>query len=235
METAFIDIVGQSSYTERARHYPISAQLEVMLAFGDVDDIHERFRAWEERFTAAIAPLRSTLAAVEDGGTKFEIKLDTLAQTGAQRYRRLTRRYRLLAPSSDSRDRLVEVISGLPFTKQETVDVMVPRPIFEASATEIHLANCDAVEDAHAKAAAVARASGGRVGPVLSVRQMPPHPRASGTFGDEDWWGQWDSVHIGGSGGLESEDPTHPVSVRFLVRFELIHDEPKKKKARRDN
>lgn len=235
MEPAFIDIVGQGSYTEQALHYPISAQLEVILPLADADDIHERFRAWDERFTAAITPLRSTLGAVEDGGTKFDIKLDTLAQTVTQRYKRLTRRYRLLAPSSDIRDRVVEVISGLPFTKQETVDVMVPRPIFEASITEIHRANCDAVEDAHAKAAAVARASGGRVGRVQSVRQMPPRLRASGAFGDEDWWGQWDSMHIGGSGGLEPEDPTRLVGVRFLVRFELIHDEPKKKKARRDN
>jgi hypothetical protein len=235
MDTAFIDIVGQRSYTEQARYYPISAQLEVMLSLADADDIHERFRAWDERFTALITPLRSGLASVEDGSTKFDIKLDTLAQSITQRYKRLTRRYRLLASSSDSRDRVVEAISGLRCTKQETVDVMIPRPIFEASATDIHRANADAVEDAHAKAAAVARASGGRVGQVLSVRQMPPHLRASGAFGDEDWWGQWDSVHIGGSPGLEPEDPTRLVGVRFLVRFELIHDEPKKKRVRRDN
>ncbi len=64
---------------------------------------------------------------------------------------------------------------------------------------------------------------------------MPPRPRASGAFGDEDWWGQWDLMPIAGRGGLEPEDQTRLVGVRFLVRFQLIHDEPKKKKARRDN
>jgi hypothetical protein len=233
METAFIDIVGQGSYTEQARYYPVSAQLEVMVPVADSEDIQGRFQVWDEQFTATVAPLRSQFTAVEDGGTKLDIKVDTLAQSLAQRYKRLTRRYRFVAPSAGLRDRLVEAISGIPFSKEQTVDIMIPPAVFEASAADVQRANCDAVEDAHAKAASVARTAVGRVGRILSARQMPPHLRASGAMGDEDWWGQWDSFHIGGGGPLETTAPTRLVSVRFLVRFELVYDKPTKKAARR--
>lgn len=229
METSFIEVAGQAFFTEHAQQFPVSVQLEVMLPISDAEDIHERFTAWDERFAGAIAAVRSQFITIEDGGTKFDIKLDTLAQSIPQRYKRLTRRYRFLAPSAELRDRLVELVSGLPSSKQETVDVMVPQPIFEASTEAVQHALREAVEDAHAKAAVIALASGGRVGKITSARQMPQRVRASGALGDEDWWGDNNSLHIGGARDIDADDPTRKVCVRFLVRFELIHDEPQRK------
>jgi hypothetical protein len=222
MDTFFIEIAGQACFTEQARHFPVSVQLEVMLPIADADDIHERFKAWDTRFTEAIEPLRSLFASIEDGGSKFDIKLDTQAQVVTQR-KRLTRRYRFIATSSEARDRLVELVSGFPSGKQETVDVMIGQPIFDAATEAKQQANYDAIEDAHAKAAVIARASGGRVGRVLSARQMPEDRNVSGALGDESLWG---GFHVGGGGRtLDADEPTRKVFVRFLVRFELIHND----------
>src|SRR5437762_995756 len=80
MDTSFIEVAGQACFTEQARHFPVSVQLEVVLPIADADDIHERFTAWDTRFTEAIQPLRSLFASIEDGGSKFDIKLDPQAQ-----------------------------------------------------------------------------------------------------------------------------------------------------------
>ena len=128
----------------------------------------------------------------------------------------------LLRRFSEARDRLVELVSGLPSGKQETVDVMVGQPIFDAATEAMQHAYYGAIEDAHAKAAVIARASGGRVGRVLSARQMPEDRNVSGALGDESLWG---GFHVGGGGRtLDADEPTRKVFVRFLVRFELIHD-----------
>lgn len=226
MDAPFIEVAGQSSFTELARHFPVSVQLEVMSPITNADDIHERFTAWDTRFTEAIEPLRSLFTSIQDGGSKFDIKLDTQAQVVTQR-KRLTRRYRFIASSSEARDRLVELVSGFPSGKQEIIDLMIGQPVFDATTEAMQQAHYDAIEDAHAKAAVVARASSGRVGRVLSARQMPEDRNASGALGDESLWGGG-GFHIGGGGHtLDAGEPTRKVCVRFLVRFELIYDDIK--------
>ena len=233
METSYVEILGEASYTERVRHYPVSVDLEVMYPVTESEDIHARFASLDQRFTSAVAPFRSSFTSVEDGGTKF----DLVSDGRTQRSRRLSRRYLFMAESPDAQDRLIAAVSCLAAGKAETVEVSVRQPFFECGKEEIDRAHRDAVADAQAKANVVARAARGQVGRVLSVRQLALRQRSSGAFGDSDWWGDLErftpEFHIGGRGELDAGEPTRTIYVRFLVRFELLRDETGKAKTRR--
>ena len=222
MEPRYIEVLGESHYVESVRLYCVTVDVSVTLRVEEAANIRQQFDALDSRFSEAILPIREIFSSVEDGGAEVGSHHDRRNNP----CRRWSRRYLFKVGSAGDRNLLIETVSSIPGDPAEAVEATMSQPLFEALPEEAARAHKEAVEEARVKAAAVAVASGGRVGEVLSARQLALSMRSSGAYGDSDWWGDIDRFvplrHIGGRGSLNADEPSRLIFVRFLVRFELL-------------
>lgn len=223
METAYIEVLGESSYIEEVVRFPLSVDVEIVVPLLDSAEIAGRFADLDDRFTSAVAGFRKSFTSVEHGGTRVrEVYVDK-----KEKMRGMERRYLFVATSPEVQERLISTVGTIRIKSGENISVAVRQPLFEPDPKAVAKAHGEAIQDASARAAVVAEAAGGEVGVVIHARQLAFAKRSSGAFGDSDWWGGSDrfseSFHIGsvGRGELNTTEPTRTIFVRYLVRFGL--------------
>ncbi len=219
---AYIDVIGEGKYVEEVEAYVADVILDVRAAT-------------DETSGREVAELRDrcvkTLVA---SGLGYDEITDGGGEVGQSWYRRKQpARHALhkLTIKTPDQHRLAKALGELEplFSNQRHEFVVKMRqPVFADDLSVSLQAQREAVAQARVKAEVLAQEAGVTLGDIRRVEEGGRSRRASGAFGDDDWWG--DDQRFGSAGPalagatatedpLPTETPKRTIWVRCRVRF----------------
>src|SRR5215470_3184243 len=214
----FIELIGQSTLTEKVTEYRMDLTLTVRAAQNDV--------ALRE-----VTELRSRcIRALKDGG----IRSSELTEGGGQVWRpwfwkkkpgqEASHKILIACPDWDRLFKALGALEPLFNNQRSFLSVSMRRPKFEARSSERTIAMSNAITDAKSSAEIIAHEAGLTVTGVIQVEELDQRKERSGAYGDESWH---DGYAIACAAAPSEEVPesidaaVRQIVLRYRVRFSV--------------
>ncbi len=179
----YIEVIGEGTFEEAASLFVTHVTLEVRAAKPETA-LQEAQDLWKRAVESLGA---SGIAADEivEGGSDQSRPWYRRKKAGQTASRALI----LKVPECPRLQAALESLQSVKENTRESIEVSLRQPEFDSSSSARESALTQAFEDAHGKAAALARRMGVELGEVLQAQEGGWAKRSSGFQGDPDWWG----------------------------------------------
>ncbi|MEM8885732.1 MAG: SIMPL domain-containing protein [Planctomycetota bacterium] len=205
----YIEVEGVAVTEEEVVEH--RAVLDLSVRAADLEGVVQEAEKLHAKCVLALLEAGIEREELTDGGVSVGPAWWRPKNPGQQSQRRIL----LACPDSSRLHRALGSLEPLFSSKRYTLHVDMQAPRFDCPTAQRDAALREAIEDARAKAQALAAASGVKLGRVQRVEEVEGRTGRSGAYGDRD---AWDEVLVASA---EPEEPTEIDAARRDRTFRL--------------
>ncbi len=184
----YIDVVGESSYWEVPTK--VVLDIELFIRAAKEETAVAETREYVSRLIDELLETGLEEAELRYGGRETYLPWWKRDKAGIEIRNKVT----ILSARREIAYKATDAISRYPSNKRVSITIDERQPIFEPKDQAVKKALEDAFSHAREKALHLAKCANSHLGEVMAIQEWKRSARASGSYGDGDWWGDSESI-----------------------------------------